>query len=194
MYILPKTITIEGQSFAIRNDGDFRMVLDCFSVMDDDELNKDEKAMVMMMLFYEGLDTIEDFSMFPDINKALKEMYKFFSCGKDDMSVGYSPKLIDWDKDSDLIFAAVNNVANKEVRAEDYLHWWTFIGYYMSVGESALSTIVGIRNKIVRGKKLEKHEIEFRRTNPQYFNWNATSSEKREADELARQLWNSDRR
>ena len=99
-------------------------------------------------------------------------------------------KLIDWGMDSQMICSAINKVANKEVRAEPYIHWWTFMGYYSAVGESLLSTVITIRDKMVRGKKLEKHEKEFRRDNPEYFVWNTNRVEDEEAEELFRQLWN----
>ena len=191
MYSLPTSITIEGQSFTIRDNGDFRMVLDCFDVMNDLELNEQEQVLVMLMIFYDGMDTIEDLERFPNLAKAQEEMYKFFNCGKiDDYQIS-KPKLIDWNNDSELICSAINNVAKKEIRAEAYLHWWTFIGYYMSVGESALSTVVGIRNKIVKGVKLEKYEREFKRENPQYFTWNSKTRQDLEDDKMIKEMWNN---
>ena len=64
------------------------------------------------------------------------------------------------------------------------------MGYYSAIGECPLSTILSIRDKIMRGKKLETHEREFRRDNPQYFVWNSKSVEDEEADKLFRDLWN----
>ena len=191
MYSLPTSITIEGQSFTIRDNGDFRMVLDCFDVMNDLELNEQEQVLVMLMIFYDGMDTIEDLERLPNLVKAQEEMYKFFNCGKIDEYQISKPKLIDWNDDSELICSAINNVAKKEIRAEAYLHWWTFIGYYMSVGESALSTVVGIRNKIVRGNKLDKHEREFKRENPQYFTWNSKTRQDLEDDKMIKEMWNN---
>ena len=191
MYSLPTSITIEGQSFTIRDNGDFRMVLDCFDVMNDLELNEQEQVLVMLMIFYDGMDTIEDLERFPNLAKAQEEMYKFFNCGKIDEYQISRPKLIDWNNDSELICSAINNVAKKEIRAEAYLHWWTFIGYYMSVGESALSTVVGIRNKIVKGVKLEKYEREFKRENPQYFTWNSKTRHDLEDDKMIKEMWNN---
>ena len=191
MYSLPTSITIEGQSFTIRDNGDFRMVLDCFDVMNDLELNEQEQVLVMLMIFYDGMDTIEDLERLPNLSKAQEEMYKFFNCGKIDEYQISKPKLIDWNNDSELICSAINNVAKKEIRAEAYLHWWTFIGYYMSVGESALSTVVGIRNKIVKGVKLEKHEREFKRENPQYFTWNSKTRQDLEDDKMIKEMWNN---
>ena len=64
------------------------------------------------------------------------------------------------------------------------------MGYYMGVGECALSTIVSIRTKKAKGKKLEKYESQFVRENPQYF-WNMQTAEQRELDAEIRRLWNS---
>ena len=60
-----------------------------------------------------------------------------------------------------MIFSAVNKVAGQETRELQYLHWWTFLGYFDEVGEGTFSFIVGIRHKLNKGKKLEKHEKEF---------------------------------
>ena len=75
------------------------------------------------------------------------------------------PKQIDWDQDWNMIVSEVNKVANTEVRATDYLHWWTFIGYFNAIGEGQLSFVVSIRDKLRKGKKLEKYEKEFYRQN-----------------------------
>ena len=192
MYDIPKSIVIEDKEFHIRNDGDYRMVLDCFNALEDMELTAEERVMASLIIFYDGIDSIEDIAKLPDTNLAAKEMIKFFNCGQEEspgMKVNY--KLIDWNADSLLICSAINKVANTEIRALPYLHWWTFMGYYLAIGESALSSVVNIRNKIAKGKKLEKHEQEFKRTNPQYFHWDSKTTAQKDADELAKQLWNS---
>ena len=60
----------------------------------------------------------------------------------------------------------------------------------MSVGESVMSTVVGIRSKIIHGTKLEKWEKYFKRNNPTYFNWRRQSVEERAVENLVRELWN----
>ena len=161
MYSLPTSITIEGQSFTIRDNGDFRMVLDCFDVMNDLELNEQEQVLVMLMIFYDGMDTIEDLERLPNLAKAQEEMYKFFNCGKIDEYQISKPKLIDWNNDSELICSAINNVAKKEIRAEAYLHWWTFLGYFSELGEGLFSTVLHIRQKRAARKQLSAAEKEF---------------------------------
>lgn len=192
MYDIPVSVQVGDKQYNIRNKGDFRMVLDCFAALDDEQLTEQERILASVVIFYEDMHSVEDTNKFSDYNTAVTEMFKFFNCGQEE-SPGASTnyKLIDWQSDSQLVSSAINNVAGKEIRAEKYVHWWTFMGYYLAVGESALSTVVGIRSKIVKGKKLEKYEQEFRKNNPQYFRWNSKTVEQRAQDELARSLWNS---
>lgn len=192
MYEIPTKIFIEGEEFPIRNRGDYRMVLDCFKALQDAELNPKERVFCSLLIFYEDINSIADINKFPDLETAITEMYNFFNCGKD-QSVGkrMRHRLIDWDKDSQMICSAINKVANTEVRAEPYIHWWTFMGYYSAVGESLLSTVLSIRDKLSRGKKLEKYEREFKNENPEYFVWNARTIDDEEADKLFNELWNN---
>lgn len=190
MYEIPTTITVGGTEYQIRNKGDYRMVLDCFSALQDASLNSNERLFCSLIIFYEDINCIADINKFEDLEEAATKMFDFFNCGRS-QSVGkkMNHKLIDWEQDSQIICSAINKVANKEVRAEPYIHWWTFMGYYSAVGESLLSTIVSIRDKIVRGKKLEKHERIFRQENPEYFVWNTNNIDE-EAEELFNELWN----
>ena len=192
MYEIPTSILIEGKEFNIRNKGDYRTILDCLVAMGDSELSTEERVASSLIIFYEDINSLEDLQNFPNKETAVLEMFKFFNCGQLESpgaSVNY--KLIDWEQDSQLISSAINKVANKEIRLEPYLHWWTFMGYYLAVGESALATVLNIRNKLKQGKKLEKHELEFKRNNPGYFNWDSRTVQQHDSDELARQLWNS---
>ena len=194
MFDIPISINIKEQSFSIREKGDFRMVLDCFCALNDIELDRRERIIASLMIFYKDFNTVEDvLSCDADLLKQLvKEMYRFFNCGNSE-GVGnkVNHNLIDWERDQQLICSAVNNVAKKEIRLEEYIHWWTFMGYYLAIGDSPMSTIVAIRHKIVEGKKLEKHEQEFRKDNPQYFEWKSKSIEEQEAEKDILAMWNS---
>ena len=191
MYSLQTSVSIDQASFKITNKGDFRMVLDCFKALNDRELNQTERIYAALMIFYEDINSLKDITSYADILEQLViEMTKFFNGGEEDRSTNRKTyKLIDWDKDSNLICSAVNNVAKQEVRALDYLHWWTFLGYYMAIGESSLATIVGIRAKIAKGEKLENYEKKFRTENPEYFDMDYRSTEQQEADEYFKGLW-----
>ena len=195
MYELPTSITISGVKHPIRNKGDFRVILDCFNALQDVKLDKEYRTLSSLIIFYEELTSIESvFEVFPDetLFEAVEEMNRFFNCGQDEspgMKVPY--KLVDWDKDEHLIMSAINNVAKKEVRLEPYVHWWTFTGYYLAVGESAFASVVSIRAKIVKHEKMEKYEKKFVAENPEYFNWQSKTTEQEEEEKEILGLWNA---
>ena len=190
MYEIPTTIQMNGQSYPIRNKGDYRMVLDCFIALNDTELSAQERIYATLIIFYEGMNDIEDLDKLGDIEEAIKQMYKFFNCGEeyreDDKKF---PKLIDWKEDSQLICSAINKISGQEIRALDYLHWWTFMGYYLAIGESPLANIVSIRHKIINGEKLEKYERKFQHDNPKYFK-NINNQVDKEYEEFIKSVWN----
>ena len=93
------------------------------------------------------------------------------------------PKLLDWQQDAQIIVADVNKAAGMEIRAMPYMHWWTFLSWFHAIGEGQLATVVSIRDKLRRGKKLEKWEQEYYRKNR-----NRVELKKRySAEELAEQ-------
>lgn len=190
MYEIPTSITVDGREFKIRNNGDFRVILDCFQALADVELSARERLLASLIIFYEDFDVIENYDNI-DLEKLVSGMYNFFNCGSDNVGTQSNKKLIDWEQDEQLICSAVNKVANKEIRLEPYIHWWTFMGYFTAIGDSPISTIISIRDKIVSGKKLEKYERQYRNNNPQYFTWNSKTVEENEADKLVREIWNS---
>lgn len=190
MYELPTTIQVNNLTFHITNKGDYRMVLDCFSALQDTELDTDHRISASLQIFYEEINSNADILNYADmLNELISEMFRFINCGQQESpgaDIGIS--IIDWEDDSQMICAAINNVAKQEIRVVPYLHWWTFLGYYMSVGQSMLSTVVSIRDKLHRGKKLEKWEQDFRKNNPQYF-IKKHNEDEQSFEELIRNQW-----
>lgn len=191
-YELPKTVTVNGQDYAITNKGDFRMVLDCFAALTDEDIPKYYRVIDALTIFYEDINGAEDIqTVFEDHTEdAIKAMYDFFNCGQIEIGKKTNHKLIDWEQDAQLVCAAVNNVAQTEIRSEPFVHWYTFMGYYISIGESVFATVVSIRDKIARGKKLEKHEREYKNENPQYFTSREELEEQAELEEWLKNMWN----
>ena len=115
MFEIPISLEVGGEQLSIRNNGDYRVVLDCFSALNDVELTKEERVYSALIIFYEKFNTLEDLTASPNLNEAVKQMYWFFNCG-DDKGVGAKKhrKLIDWEGDSQLIASAVNKVANTQ--------------------------------------------------------------------------------
>lgn len=155
---LPTTLNVGGKDYAIRTD--FRAVLDILMAHNDPELDKSEKAEVMLRILFPDFDSIP-----PECwDEAATKAADFIDCGRKPDGKK-SPRLVDWGQDAAIIIPAVNSVAKCEVRAIPELHWWTFFGWYMSISESLFSSVLRIRQKKSKHKKLDKFEEEFYRDN-----------------------------
>ena len=190
-YGLPTSIEINGTEYAITERGDFRMVLDCFSLLNDEEIPKGIRIADCLKIFLEDVNSDEDVLQI-NVEEAVEKMFSFFNCNQLEVGTKANLKLLDWEQDSQLVCAAINNVAQTEIRSEPYLHWWTFMGYYISVGESVLATVISLREKRKTGKKLEKHEQEFIRNNPQYFTTKKEIEEQQADEEWLASVWNKE--
>ncbi len=165
MFDLPKSVEIRGKSIPIRYD--FRAILDILCVVNDPELTEEEKTLTSLSIFYHDLSEIDDFE------EAVKQLLLFIACGEEDTGNGNEPQLVNWEKDAPRIIPAVNRVLGYESRAVEYneesntggVHWYTFIGAYMEIGDCLFAQVVRIRDKVKRGKKLEKDEREWYKKN-----------------------------
>lgn len=160
--ILPEALTVGGVEYSIRTD--YRNVLQIFEAFQDPELEQTEKWIVAIYLMFEDFSCADDVLQAAhdgfNLEDAIKQISWFISAGQPGKQV-LEKSTYNWKQDEQIIFSAVNKVAGKETRELEYLHWWTFLGYFNEVGEGTFSFIVGIRHKLNKGKKLEKHEKEF---------------------------------
>ena len=116
------------------------------------------------------------------------------NCGEEEMTGAVANQtVVDWEKDEKIIVSAINVVARKEIRAEPYMHWWTFMSYYMGIGESLFATVTSIRLKLNRHEKLEKWEEKFKKDNPQYFVWKNIDLQSAEQQAILNEIWNTGR-
>lgn len=159
---LPETLTVGGVDYPIRTD--YRNVLQVFEAFQDPELTQEEKWIVAIYLMFEGFSCADDVLQAAqdgfNLEEVIKQISWFISAGQPEKQVLEKPTY-NWKQDEQMIFSAVNKVAGRETRELEYLHWWTFLGYFNEVGEGTFSFIVGVRHKLNKGKKLEKHEKEF---------------------------------
>lgn len=157
--LLPKELEVCGTRYEIRSD--FRAALDICAALSDNDLQEDEKVLEALEILYVAFDRMP----FEHYREALEKCMWFLNCGRKEQKTKSAPKLIDWQQDFQYIIAPVNRVCGKEVRAVDYMHWWTFISAYMEIGDCTLSQIVKIRDAKARGKKLDKADQEWYREN-----------------------------
>lgn len=158
-YTLPTSVEINGQEYEVRSD--FRAILDILEAINDVELDDQERAAVVLDIFYPGFEDMPS----DDYEGAIAKCMWFINCGQENDTGKKPKKLVDWQQDFPVIVAPVNRVMGTEVRLLDYLHWWTFIGAYQEIGDCLFAQIVGIRQKLASGKSLDKSEREFYRNN-----------------------------
>ncbi len=151
---LPTQAVFGGEVYEIHTD--YRDVLEIFSYFEDPDLPDYLKWRIAVALFYEPM---------PQAHlQAAMEFLAHFLTGGGAQGEKPAPKLLDWEQDAAVIVAEVNKVAGQEIRALPYVHWWTFLSWFHSIGEGQLSTLVGIREKLRSGKKLEPHEKAYYQT------------------------------
>ena len=175
----PTSLNVGGVDYEIRTD--YRVVLDLFTALSDPELTDADERMTAYMQSKVIMEI-----MFPDCDnipmehwqEALDKVSEFIDMGiTEDRK---KQKTMDWEQDAPILIPAINKVLNREIRAEKYMHWWTFLGAYMEIGESLFSSVVHIRQKKAKGKKLEKHEQEFYNENKSLIDFNKVEKRSKE--------------
>lgn len=161
MWNLPIAVEIDGKEYAIRNKCDYRVVLDAICALNDEELEMEHRIECALFIFYEDLTGLKD------IQTAITEMMKIINLGEETTEEEQQkPQLMNWEHDFPQLAPPISRVLGYSVRdANRYTHWWDFIGAYMEIGECTFANIISIRNKRMKGKKLEDWEREFYREN-----------------------------
>lgn len=153
-YRLPRSLTVNGRDEPIR--WEYTAVLDAIAALNDGNLEDNEKALVFLWIIYENFGEFHK----EDYVSAFEAAMNFVNNDLDEQKKD-NIKMVDFEQDFRLIISAVNRVAGKEIRDDADIHWWTFLGWFMEIGECTYSTILNIRSKRARGKKLESWETEF---------------------------------
>ena len=156
---LPSYIDINEKQYSICTD--FRDILEIISYLNDETLSNYERIYISLGLFLNDFETLPKH----DYAEAYKKMCEFIPCNQE--NTGHSIKLYDWDQDEQIISAEINKIVGYEIRNVDYVHWWTFIGYFTCIGDGAFANIINIRNKLKRNKKLETWERSYYNQNRQ---------------------------
>lgn len=160
---LPESLTVGGVRYLIR--ADYRSALQVFEAFSDEGMTVQEKWIVAIFLLFEDFSCADDVMKAVgggfDLDEAARQICWFLSVGRPSEKDREIP-VYDWIQDEQMIFAAVNKIAGREVRDVDYMHWWTLSGYVNGVDKDDFWTfVIGIRDKLNKKKKLEKHEKEF---------------------------------
>ena len=142
---LPTRIDIQGAAYDIRTD--YRCILDICAAIADPELGGQDKAEAALRIFYPDYD-----AMPPEHRQEAVERCLWFVGGGEEQDYG-------------LLVPPINRVLGREIRSVEYLHWWTFLGAYQEIGDCAFAQVVRVRDRLARGKKLDKADREWYQRN-----------------------------
>lgn len=183
-WALPESAVIGGREYAVH--ADFRDVLDIVAHLQNQDDTEQERVYIALALFYADFDSMPP----SDYQEATDYLMLFLNCGEPETDVKPQPKRIDWEQDAGLIVSGVNKAAGTEIRSLPFLHWWTFISFFYAIGDGALATVVSIRDKRRKGKKLDGWEKDFYRENRETvdFRKKYTSDELEEQERLKKLL------
>lgn len=152
-YELPTSVNIGDMTCEINSD--FRVMLRCFEALEDPDLLESERILCALDMFY----VTDDYKKNQKL--ACQEFFTFMTMGEvyDDKHTDKQEKpLYSWEQDYSIIISPINRILGYDVRGVKYLHWWTFLSAFMEIGECTFNTYVSIRDKLNKGRKLEKYE------------------------------------
>lgn len=157
IFDLPTEAEFGGRAWAMNTD--YRDVLRVLTAFEDVDLTDEEKAYICIHNLYVDAVNIPGGLL----QAAFDAAVDFIDGGRQRRDDGPNPRTMDWVQDAPLLFPAVNRAAGFEVRSVDYMHWWTFLGYFMEIRDTTYATVLGLRQKKFgkHRKKLEKQEQEF---------------------------------
>ena len=173
---LPTALEIGGKKYAI--NADYRNIFRIIDAMNDERLTNYSKRLVCVRRLYSE----------PVPQEHLPEAYQkakwFIDGGRaGSASRKESVRLVDFEQDEPLLFAALNSAAREETRALPFMHWWTFLVLYISLPpDSLFARVVRIRSKLAKKKKLEKWEDEFYRANKELIDLKKIYSPEQQAE------------
>ena len=150
LWSLPQSLEVGGRQVPIH--GDYRDILEILSYLNDPRYPQPLAWAIAIGLFYK--EPIEK-ALWPQAAEALAA---FLTAGQ---KASPGPVLLDWEQDAMPIISDINGIAGREIRQEKFIHWWTFLSWFHAIGPGQLSTLVGIRDKLRRGKPLDGWEKAF---------------------------------
>ena len=124
---LPTTVVVGGVNYKINTD--FRIGIMFDQMLSDPDLSDEEKVEVAVHLYFKDTPP-------PDVDDALNELLLFYRCGsppppkprktRKEVPKEIPPRVLDYDHDAPLIYAAFLSQYGIDLQDIDYLHWWKF--------------------------------------------------------------------
>ena len=171
--LLPSSVKIDGTEYEINSD--FRTSVLFSLLMEDDNLNEEEKVLQALNLYY---------PVVPDNSEeAIEQIKWFYSCGKLDNPIGNnkarasSKKVFDFEVDANYIYSAFMSQYRIDLQDIEELHWWKFKALLEGLKEdNKLSKIIEYRS-VDLSKIKDKEQRKFYKDMQKQYSLNKESKE-----------------
>lgn len=155
---LPTTVNIVGKRYKINSN--FRTSIKFELLMQDENLDKKEKLIRALKLYYPIIPN--------NINMAIEKIIWFYKVGKEDKeikSIGNKVNNIiySFEYDDDYIYSAFLSQYNIDLNSIEYLHWWKFKALFKSLNNSNEIVKIMEYRAIDLNKIKDKEQKEFYR-------------------------------
>lgn len=154
--LLPTTVEIEGIEYEINTD--FRIGVLFELLMQDVEIDDDEKEVQALELYYPICPENRD--------AAIEKMLWFYKCGKEfeesnKKGSGKAEQIYSFDYDDEYIYSAFLDQYRVDLQDVKHLHWWKFKAMFKSLKEdNEIVKIMGYRAidlSDIEDKKQKEH-------------------------------------
>lgn len=152
---LPTKIKVKEHIYDINYD--YRTIIRVLLALEDQDLTKEEKMLIMVKNIYK--EDIKD----EDFEEACLKAIKFIDCGKEYQEKKEKPRIYSFKKDANYIFTGINATHHTDVEENPNLHWWKFMSFFMDMSpECFFGELVYYRTRKMEGKltKEEKKQYE----------------------------------
>lgn len=120
---LPVTVVIWGVEYAI--NANFRTSILFNKIIDNDEVEEDERILGILKLYYPHLPQAEH------LNEAIEKIMWFYRCGKEIKETKNSKsisinKILSYEHDAEYIYSGFLEQYSIDLQKDNNLHWWKF--------------------------------------------------------------------
>jgi len=181
--LLDKLPQYTQSGYRIRTD--FRESIKFELLMQDTQINKEDKITQAINLYY------YDISKITDIQKAVKEILYFFACGKmnkvDDKKTENSDnktkQIYSYEFDAEYIYSAFLQQYKIDLNSIKYMHWWKFKALMENLSEDTqFVKIMGYRALDISKIKDKEEKVRYKKLKKIYALPDMRTIEQKEAD------------
>lgn len=164
--ILPESVEIAGRRYPVRSD--FKVWLEFDKIMGSN-LDNEKKFIAIKRICFDS-----DVAPPPEVvsEELIVRLMEFYNCGRSSGNFdkkGKGVRVIDFEEDSELIYAAFLAEYGLDLLSVPYLHWFCFCALFRGLGENnKLSKIMSYRAIDLDGIKDPKRREQLRRLKQAY--------------------------